>query len=217
MNRRNTIGAIYNFIHYDYPKAFGEANIHVAMGFWQYDINKFWNFEVQAGAFVADSAGTESVPAAPIVQQLLGVTSITEAFSRVVTLPNAQLRLTGRTGNSSLTLSAYRGAGAGNGVTLASSQQSAALLYSYVFSKRLTFGLSATYSGAVGLSDSADRFSILYGGFNVEYHANRSFVYTLRGQYRKAEINGVIADFVKNAFQIGLGVGWNMRDIPFLH
>jgi hypothetical protein len=217
LNRRNTIGSIYNFIHYDYPRAFGEANVHVAMGFWQYDISQFWKFEIQAGAFAANSAGTETVAAAPIVQQLLGVTSISEAFSRVVVLPNAQIMLSGKTGNSSLHFAVYRGAGAGNGVTLASAQQSASAQYAYAFSKALTFALNATYTGAVGLTDSSDRFTILFGGFDITYHSGRSLVYTMRGQYRKAEITSPIENFARNAFQIGLGVGWNMRDLPFLH
>jgi hypothetical protein len=216
LNKRDTIGAIYNFIHYDYPRAFGEADIHVAMGFWTHQINQLWKFEVQGGTFVANSAGTQTIAADPVVQQLLGVSQITEAFSRVVTLPNGQLSLNGRSGNSTFTLSVYRGAGAGNGLTLASSQQTASMNYGYVFSKRLTGGIHANYSSAVGLTSSADRYSVLFAGVDAQYHAGTSLVYTFHGDYRKAEVTSN-TNFAGNAFQIGLGIGWSLKDLPFIH
>lgn len=216
LNRRNTIGAIYNFVHYDYPRAFGEANIQVAMGFWGYDINRLWKFEAQGGAFVADTAGTRSVAADPIVQQLLGVRTITEAFSRVVALPNAQLRLLGKTGNSTFTFAAYRGVGAGNGVTLTSSEQSGTLTYGYVLSKNLTASVSASYSSAAGLSTSANRYSTFQSNTGIQYNSPNSISYTFSGLYRHSLVKAM-ENFSNDSFQIALGVGWSLRDVPFLH
>ena len=216
LNRRHTVGAIYNFIHYDYPRAFGEANINVAMGFWGYDINRRWKFEAQGGAFVADTAGTRTVVADPIVQQLLGVRTITEAFSRVVALPNAQLRVLGKTGNSTFTFSAYRGVGAGNGVTLTSSEQSGTIVYSYIFSKNLTANVGTSYSSAAGLSTGANRYSTFQNNTSLEYNGSNSISYTFSSRYRYSLVKAM-ENFSANSFQIALGIGWSLRDVPFLH
>ena len=216
LNRRQTVGGIYNFVHYDYPRVFGESNVHVAMGFWSYEINRLWKFESQGGMFTADTAGTRSVDADPVVRQLLGVTRISEAFSRLVTLPNAQLKLTGKTGSSTVTFTAYRGVGAGNGVTLTSSEQSGSLTYGRVLSKNLTWNTRGTYSSAAGLSSAADRYSTIYGGGEIEYNSPNAISYSLHGQYRHAVVK-VANNFTRDSFQIGLGVGWSLRDVPFFH
>ncbi len=216
ISRRQTIGGLYNFYHYDYPKAFGESNVHVAMGLWNYDLSRLWRLETQGGAFFANNAGTRSVAADPIVQQLLGVKSINEAFSRIVTLPNGQVRLTGKTGNSTVTFGIYRGVGAGNGVTLASSEQSASINYNYVFSKGLTAGGRATYTRAAGLSSTADRYTTYSGGLNVEYNTQNAISYTFNGTYRHSD-GSLLRTFHNDSFQLGLGVGWSMRDVPFFH
>ncbi|HEY3738284.1 MAG TPA: hypothetical protein VGL53_00495, partial [Bryobacteraceae bacterium] len=216
LNKRDTVGTIYNFIHYDYPRAFGEADIHVAMGYWTHLLNPTWKFEVQGGTFIANSTGTQTIAADPVVQQLLGVSTITEAFARTVILPNGQVSLSGRTGNSSVTLSAYRGAGAGNGLTLATSEQSGSVSYNYVFSKHFNGGVHGTYSSSVALTSSADRYSILFTGFDMQYRPNTSLIYSFRGEYRKATVTSN-TNYAGNAFQVGLGIGWNIKDFPFTH
>ena len=216
INRRQTAGVIYHFNHYDYPRAFGETNVHVFMGFWNYAINRLWKFESQGGAFVADTAGTRKVDADPIVQQLLGVKSVSEAFSRVVTLPNAQLRLIGKTGNSTITFGAYRGVGAGNGITLAASEQSGTLSYNYVVTKNVSVSVNGTYTGAAGLSSSADRYTTYSAGASVEYNSPNFISYSLSSRYRHTNAR-VATTFNTDSYQVSLGLGWNLRDVPLFH
>ena len=214
LNRRNTVGTIYNFYHYDYTRQFGESNVHVAMAYWGYEINRLWRFETQGGVFLADTAGTRTVPADPIVRQLLGVQNVSEAFSRVVTLPNAQVRLTGKTGNSTFSLAAYRGVGAGNGVTLASSETSGSLTYLYIVSKNGTASFRGSYTGAAGLSSTADRYTTVSSGFSLDYTPPNFISYSFNGQYRHS-ISKIATSFTHDTFQVGLSAGWNLRDIPF--
>ena len=216
VNRRLTVGSIYNFFHYDYPKAFGETNAHVVMPYFSYEFNRLWRLETQGGFFIADNAGTRSVAADPIVQQLLGVRTINEAFSRVVTLPNAQVRLFGRSGNSTIQFTAYRGVGAGNGITLASTEQSGSLSYYYVISRNLTVSLRSTYTGAAGLSATADRYTTFSGGGTVEYASPNSLTYSLTGQYRYTS-SKVVQNFNADSYRVGISVGWNLRDVPLFH
>ena len=216
LNRRTTVGGIYNFFHYDYPKSFGETNVNVGMAFVNYEINRNWRIETQGGVFVADSAGTRTVAADPIVRQLLGVTTISEAYSRVVTLPNAQLRILGKSGNSTFTLAAYRGVGAGNGVSLASTEQSGTATYYYVFNKNITASARGTFSGAAGLSNTAERYNTVSFGGSVDYNSQSYVSYSLHGQSRHST-SKTLVNFASDAFQVGLGIGWNLRDVPFIH
>ena len=216
LNRRQTVGGLYNFYHYEYPKAFGESNVHVAMAFWNYDVSRQWRFEAQGGAFVANNAGTRTVAADPIVQQLLGVKSISEAFSRIVTLPNAQVKLTGKSGNSTVTFGVYRGVGAGNGVTLASSEQSGSIIYYYVFNKALTTSARGTYTRAAGLSGVADRYTTYSGGLSVDYNTANAITYSFNSTFRHSD-GTLFRSFNSDSFQLGLSVGWSLRDVPFIH
>ena len=216
INRRMTVGGIYNFFHYDYPKQFGETNVHVSMAYVNYEFNRMWRLETQGGVFVADSAGTRSVAADPIVQQLLGVRTVNEAFSRVVVLPNAQIRLTGKSGNSAVSFSAYRGVGAGNGVTLSSSEQTGTLAYHYLVSKNISLNAVGSYTGAVGLSGTSDRYTTVMVGFNADYNTQSSLNYNFNARYRRS-IAKAGFNFNADAYQIGIGVGWNLRDVPFFH
>ena len=216
LNRRNTVGGIYNFIHYDYPRSFGETNVHVAMLYWGYEINRRWAFTGQGGVFVANNAGTRTVAADPIVQQLLGVRSVTEAYSRLVTLPNAQLALTGKSGNSSISFNAYRGVGAGNGVTLAATETSAGVTYRYVVSRNVTVSSRAYYSGAAGLSSTADRYTTLSAGGGIDYNSPNFISYNFTGLFRRST-SRIGTSFTNDSFQVGLGLGWNLRDVPFIH
>lgn len=207
INRRTTIGGTYNFFHYDFPRAFGETNIHAAMALYGYEINRMWRVEVQGGAFVADSAGARVVNVDPVVRALLGISSVTEAFSRVVLLPNAQFRLAGKTKNSQFGMGMYRGPAAGNGVTLASSQQTGFADYGYVFSKNLTLSASFGLSQASSLSDTTGRFSMYYTNTGLTYHTGRNLVMHLNGNYRFSAVKSLSANNV-DAFRVTLGFGW---------
>jgi len=217
LNRRQTAGVIYNFVHYDYLRAFGEADVHTTMGFWSYEINRLWRFEAQGGTFVAATAATQTVAADPVVQALLGVSTITEAFSRVVALPSGQVRLSGKTKNSTFGISVYRGVGAGAGVTLTASETTGQLDYNYILSRSLSFGVQVLYTSATSLSATADRYSTDGGSVQFQYRPGAgSLVYTLRGQYRYTNTNAFYT-LSRSAYQIGIGAGWDFRDIPFLH
>ena len=86
MNQRQWVGALFNFIHFDYPKAFGESDIQLLGGVFVHNFTKRWQAELTAGAYRVDVAGTRRVEADPIVQQLLGIRFISEAFSQANTV-----------------------------------------------------------------------------------------------------------------------------------
>jgi hypothetical protein len=212
LDLRRRVGVNYAFTHFDYPKAFGEADIHSTTFFYNQQFNRLWSVQGEFGGYVASTAGAKLVALDPVISALLGMTSITQAYARTVVLPTGQVTLTGKTKNSGLALTAFRGPSAGNGVSIATSTESYSGNYSYVWSKQFTTTAQARYSRSSDLSNTAGTYTTYLAGVGAEYQTRSNLDFTLRGHFRRMNV-AAFNVLGRNAFEVVLGVGWNSSDL----
>ena len=213
MNRRATVAVIYQYYHFDYPRAFGESDVNLAQVVFGYEFSRRWTTQIGVGAFHADSAGSRVVQADPAVAALLGVGSVVESFSRASTLPSFSASIGGRFRRSSLGLSYARSPNAGNGLTLLAFGESFSGGWSYTADRRFSFGLTSAVSRTSSLSNNVGGdFITSYSGATVRYRVQRFVGLNFGAGYRYA--NGTVANQLRNAYRITLGISLTPNEFP---
>lgn len=172
LDRNQSIGAIYSFSHFYFPRGFGETFVHSAMLSYTRRINRIWQMQIAAGPYQADSERLRRVPVDPFIASLTGNSSTIEVFQGVARGigVNASAAAVFRRQNF---LTSYRRAvDSGNGVTLSSLNDGAQATYGYQTSRNLGLGASLFFSRLEPLLAGLERSATFqsYGGnFNVSY------------------------------------------------
>ena len=216
LDLRQRVGVTYNFTHFDYPKAFGEADINSATIFYSYQLSRLWRAQIDVGGYLTSSAGSRTVLLDPAIFALLGIRSVTEAFERTVALPTTTISLDGKTKNSTFHLSAFRGVGAGNGLSLTTSEQSISAIYDYAWNRSITTTANGYFSRSTSLSNSAGSFVIYTANLGASYQTRRRINYHLAALYRHSNVS-TLRVYGHDSYEMSLGVGWSATDFSFLH
>jgi hypothetical protein len=214
LSRRLAVGSTYQFFHLTYPRAFGEAQVHNAMGFVTYQLNKIWSAEVAAGAFRMDVAGTRVVRADPVVAQLLGIENIAEAFSRVTTQPSAQAVLNGAFRRTGVNISYARLPAAGNGLTLAGSSHNFSASLQHQPNNRTSFSLTSSYNRFTSVDRIERTFTTVFGGVGGTYKVSRAVQVLANASYRHADFTGF--GIRRNAIRLQVGIVLTPSDVPLV-
>lgn len=214
VNRLSTLDLSYNYSHFDYPKAFGEADVHSMAAGYSRTLNKIWQFNIQAGAFYVDTVGIQSVAASPAIAALFGQSTIIEAFNARKVYPTATAALSGHYKKSNFSISYGRSPNPGNGVYLASVSDSAGVSYTYATTRNLSLSASAAYSrlesvGQTGLGN----YSYWNGGGGLGYRL-RSFIFaSARFDARNSQIS--LANGLNQlGYRIALGLTFSPGTVP---
>lgn len=211
LTRKFQIGTVYSFQHFDYPRAFGESDVHSLSGVVSYDFSRRWSLEVGSGVFRADSAGTRRVLADPVLQRLLGLTSVVESFSSTFTRPSFTASLRGALRKSSLVMSYNQSPNGGNGLTLLGEVKSFMANYSYAADRRTSFGLTSNYSQLGSLSnDVGGKFGTFFLAGSANYFLTRSVGLTSSIYLRN--LNVPQSTQPRNTYRLSFGVVWSPTD-----
>jgi len=211
LTRKLQIGTVYAFQHFDYPRAFGESDVHLINGVIAYDFSRRWAVEIGSGVFRADSAGTRTVLADPVLRRLLGLTSVVESFSSTYTRPSFNASLRGSLRKSSLVMGFSQSPSGGNGLTLLGEARSFLANYSYSADRRTSFGLTSNYTLLGSLSnDVGGKFGTLFVAGSVNYFVTRSLGLTGSIFYRN--LNVPQSTQPRNTYRISFGVVWSPND-----
>jgi hypothetical protein len=212
LTRKLQIGTVYAFQHFDYPRAFGESDVHSLNGIISYDLSKRWSFEVGSGVFRADSAGTRTVAADPVLQRLLGLTSVVESFASSVMRPSITASARGTLRRSSLVMSFNQGPSGGNGLTLLGNSRSFLANYSYAADRRTSFGLTANYTNLSSISNNVGgSFGMFFVAGSANYFLTRSLGLNSSIFYRNLtapQSNNQL----RNTYRLSIGLVWSPND-----
>ena len=212
ITRNQTVGIGYQFFHIDYPRAFGEADIHGLFLQYSRQIGRKWQAALSIGGMRSDLAGIRTVEIDPVVAELLGQRQGREAFNVVNHLPTSIVNITRTFRRSSVFLTYNRGFNPGTGVMLLSRMQSAGGGFSYNDGRRWSVTASLDYFSVVGTGAFAGRLNSTAPGVTFSYRIREELHFTASGFYRRMAVNRT--GFQRDSSRFSLGLTYSPGPIP---
>lgn len=211
-SRRVTLNGTYDYTHYDFPRAFGESNIHTFTGGYSVQVSRHWELGLQGGAFRLEAEGLQRTSVDPAISAITGQPSVIQAFYSVTTLPTYEARLAGRFKHSGVSMSYSSTLMPGNGVYLTSRTDNGGLSYSYTGLRKWNFGISGGYSRMQSVGLALGSYAGFNGGVGATYTLLRSLHLTSRYDVRHTEIDAV--NFLRTSYRVTFGVAFSPGEVP---
>ncbi len=212
LNKYSQVGVTYQRQHFDFPKAFGQADIDTAELFYGTNIGKNWQVTVRAGVFRAEVSGLQAVALDPVIAALLGQTSTIQAFHRTDIYPSGGASLTRRFKRASLAFSFDRMVVPGNGVYLTSRSDSGGASYSYTGIRKVNLSLSGGYNTLASLGQGIQPYRSGYGGGGMTYTLPLSLHLTTRYDYIYQSIEGF--NYKHTGYRAMIGINFSPGKVP---
>lgn len=212
LSQRTTIGVNYGHSHFDYPKAFGEADINSLAGFFSSQLGPSWTVTVQGGAYQAEVQGLQRVSVDPTIAALLGVTSTVETFYRKSSFPLWAASLSRRFQRASLSFGYQNGPTAGNGVYLTSRQETASANFSYSATRKWSLAVNGGYGRTDGIGQNLKPFAQFSGGAGMTYALTSAIHVVAHYDARQQEI--IDGPYRGTSYRASVGISFSPGDIP---
>ncbi len=211
-SRRVTLNGAYSYMHYDFPPAFGESNIHMGTAGYSVLLGRRWDLALQGGAYRIETEGLQRVSVDPAIAAITGQSGVIQAFYQVSTLPTYAGSLTGRFKRSAVSLNYSSTVMPGNGVYLTSRLQGGGLSYSYTGIRKWYLGIEGGYSKISSIGQTLGDYATYTGGAGASYTLSRSIHITSRYDLRHMAID--YAGFLRTSYRVSLGLAFSPGDIP---
>jgi hypothetical protein len=212
MGRKSTVGVIYTYMHVDYPRVFGEADVHTVMGTYSRSIGRRWSFVAGAGIFMTDYAGVRTVQLDPAIAELLGVTTGREAFNRINRSSAIQAGLSRQFRRSSFNASYMRGANPGNGVILLNRMENVGVSYSFNTGSRWSYDVHAAVGRMSGFGNFNDRQQTYGTGAGANRLLWADVHLTMGVDFRSFDVNR--GNFQRTGSRVIVGLTYSPGSIP---
>ena len=212
MARTATLGVAYEYMHFGYTHSFGGSDVHTYEGFMGVQLGRHWTGTVQAGVFQAEAEGLQQVAVDPAIAALLGVTTTTEAFYSKHTFPTASATLTRIFKNAILSANYAKAVTPGNGVYLASRQETGAVNFSYTAVRKWNFNVFAGATRFNSLGQDLQPYWQANGGTGITYNAANWIHLTARYDARHQEIES--GGFRPTSYRVTVGLAVSPGSVP---
>jgi hypothetical protein len=212
LSQRSTVGVNYSHSHFDYPKAFGEADINSVTGFFSRQLGPSWTLSVQGGAYQAEVEGLQRVAVDPTIAALLGVTSTVETFYRKSTFAQWGASLRRRFQRANLSFGYQNGPTAGNGVYLTSRQETGSANFSYIATRKWSLSVNGAYGRTDGIGQNLKPFAQFSGGAGMTYALTSAIHLVAHYNARQQEITD--GAFRGTSYRASVGISFSPADIP---
>jgi len=212
LSRNRTVGVKYERLFYDFPPAYGQADINVAQVFYSDKLSRRWTFNISVGAFQAEVTGIQQVTLSPVVAALLGTTTGAQAFYRDNIYPSGNATLAGTFKTSTVSFGYSQVPTPGNGVYLTSRTTSGSVYYSYTGVRKWNFGVGGGYNKLQTIGQGIQPYTQFTGGGGFTYQLHRYLHLVGRYDARHQEIN--LYGFRATSYRATLGLAFSPGDIP---
>jgi hypothetical protein len=212
LSQRTTLGVSYQHMHFDYPKAFGQADINSFSGIYSTQLGRLWTASVSGGVYQAEVEGLEQVAVDPVIAALLGVSRTVQTFYQKSTFPQWNAVLDRRFQRADLSLNYSNGVSAGNGVYLTSRQESGSATFTYTATRKWSFYVNGGYVRLNGIGQNLQPYSGFRGGSGLTYAITRPIHLVARYEARHQEITD--AAFLRTSSRVTFGISFSPGDIP---
>lgn len=190
MDKAQTVDVAYVFLHFDYPRAFGETDIHQFTAGYARTLSRYWEMSLQGGAYRVDTIGVTSITLDPATAALFGQATTIEAFHKISYLPAIGATLRGKYKQGYVGFSYGRQPSPGNGVYLTSVSQNAGVTASWDNTTRwnVSAQFGANQYSSIG-QQGLGTFRTFAGGAGTSYRLGQALHAALRFDVRQAQID----------------------------
>jgi hypothetical protein len=204
LTRRQTVGASYQYMDFDFQSQYGNARLQTAALSYSVALSRNVDLQIQLGGSRIDSAGLTLATIDPAIAAIIGQSTAVVTFSRTLFVPLEDVRLMRRFHEASLNISYSSGVSPGNGIYLTSRQNTASAGFSYQGSQRLTAALNAGYSRLATLGQSLPPYTNYQAGAGLNYRIAAGLHMRLRYDYRHYSTQYLLYKIDSNRVSIGM-------------
>ncbi|HET8550641.1 MAG TPA: hypothetical protein VFL57_21675 [Bryobacteraceae bacterium] len=204
LSRNFSLGAMYDFMHFDFPRAFGGSDIHGAALVLERSVGRNISSVLKAGVYRAETLGSEAFTLNPEIAAILGRTRGTRVLYRVDYLPQIEGQLIYRRKTTSYRAGVRRGASPGNGLYLTSQTDSADAGVSYMGIRRISFSGSVAYNRMESMFSTLSAFNSVTAGGGLSIALGHGFNLTGSAEARRISAGETLRGSVGKYVSIGL-------------
>ena len=212
LNKNTSVGFTYQRQHFDFPKAFGQADIDSGELFVGTNLGARWQLTVRGGVYHAEVKGLQTVALNPVVAALLGQSSSTQAFYQSNFSPSGQVSLTRKFKMASLNFSYAQMVVPGNGVYLTSKADTGSASYGYTGIRKVSSSVSGGYNSLSSIGQGIPPYKMYNGGAGMTYTLPYSLHLTGRYDYIYQDIPSAV--YKHAGYMATIGVTFSPGKVP---
>lgn len=212
LSKFTSVGFTYSHQHYQYPHAFGQADIDAGGLFLGTTFARYWSFTINGGVFHSEVKGLESVTLNPVIAALLGQTSTVQAFYLENIGPSGSASLTRKFKQASLNFSYMQGPSPGNGVYLTSRTQTGSGSFSYSGIRKVSLSVSGGYNSLSSIGQDIQPYRSAFGGAGFSYTLPLSLHFVARYDYRYNQIEDFV--YKNKGSVVSAGLSFSPGTVP---
>ncbi len=212
LTRRSTIAGDYFFSHFGFNKAFGAGDIHSVAADYSVRLSRSWELGLRAGAIRVEMLSMGVVDIDPVVAAIIGRSTASRAFYRLEWAPTYAAQLQRYFQRAGLHMSYSNGVTPGNGVYLASRQNTASAILSYTGMRYWSFNGGGYYSDMRSIGQDIGRYRTGSVGLGAARSiASRNLFFTARLDARRY-LAGLT--FRRTSYHAAVGIAYSPGDVP---
>lgn len=212
LNKTTSIGFTYQRQHFNFPRAFGQADIDTGELFLGTNLGQRWLLVARGGMFHAEVKGLQTVALNPVIAALLGQSAAIQAFYREDIYPSGQITLTRKFKTASLDFYYAQQVSPGNGVYLTSKSDSGGASYSYSGIRKVNLSVAGGYNSLSSLGQGIQPYRGGNAGAGMTYSLPYSLHMVARYDYRYQEIESLI--YKHTGYRVSLGITYSPGKVP---
>jgi hypothetical protein len=212
LTRYATMGAAYEFTHFEYTKGFGATDVHTIQLVESFRLGRRWELAMALGGARVETLGLTRVTIDPVIAEILGRNVGVEAVYHLNWVPSASANLTRKFRRAALTFGYSNGVTPGNGLYLTSRQQGATASFTYSGIRRVNIGVDGGYSSLGSLGQALGKYTGYIGGGGLTYNLTKSVHFITRYDYRHYGVDQTT--FNRDSYRASMGFGFSPGDVP---
>jgi hypothetical protein len=213
VTRRTTLGAAYNFTHFDFTGVFSGTDIHSVVGSYAARLTEHVEFTAYAGMQRAETKFIQSVPVDPVVAALIGATEGAVVIHGINWTPTANGRLSRTYQNGVLYVAGGHTVTPGNGLFLTSKMTTVMAGYAYTGLRRWSFNSEASAGLGKSIGNVTGDYNTYAGTLTVSRHISGSF--SAVGSFSARHYDSPdFANYRRTVYTTRIGIGFSPGDVP---
>jgi hypothetical protein len=214
LTRRTSIGAMYNFGHYDFTKTNGGTDQHSFNGTYSNRLTRNTEISAYAGVVRVESKFIQSTAIDPVIGALLGIRSAAQIVHKISWDPNLSARLSRRYHHGVVYVSGGHTVTPGNGLFLTSLSTSVQGGYTYTGLRTWAVTTSASYHDSNAVGAIAGNYRTVTASSTVTRQVSRSTHLVFEAGMRKYD-SADFSGYNRMVFFCRGGIGFTPGDLPF--
>lgn len=211
LNRRTTVGALFQYMRFTYPRAYGQADATGYSTVFRRTFGRSIQTKLIAGVLRIEAIGNQQVTLSPEIARILGRTTAIEAFHRVSYGRHLDASIEIKQQRGSFRAGYTSGVMPGNGLYLVSVRDAVNAGYSYSGIRKLSLGASAGWSRIQSRATQLSETNLWRFGGAGNYKLADHIDLSLQADKRTFDSPGLIG---RSGVMISFGVSVSPSRLP---